>query len=165
VDYCIYFQLSTLYFPPFALAQYASSNSIVPVRPCVIEPRPASKTDWVAEPESCQMRAGGSAIMEMLFEGTPHEMVTIYYDVARHKLGLTHYCMLPNRPKMIVQSVKMNEVTFSLIPNSGINAAKDDRMHSLTIDFEGDDTIVQHWTRFNHGKKKEVVELTFNRVK
>jgi len=113
---------------------------------------------------SYKLTAGGSAIVETLFEGTPHEMVTVYYDVSRHKLGLTHYCMLRNRPKMIVQSVKMNEVSFELIPNSGINAAKDDHMHSLTINFEGPDKIIQHWTRFAGGKKKEVVDLAFNRV-
>jgi hypothetical protein len=114
---------------------------------------------------SYKLTAGGSAIVETLFEGTPHEMVTVYYDASTHKLGLTHYCMLRNRPKMIVHSVKMNEVSFELIPNSGINAAKDDHMHSLTINFESPDTIIQHWTRFAGGKKKEVVDLAFHRVK
>jgi hypothetical protein len=114
---------------------------------------------------SYTLTAGGSAIVETLFEGTPHEMVTVYYDNPRHKLSLTHYCMLRNRPKMTVQNTTPNDVSFDLAPNSGINAAKDDHMHSFTIDFEGDDKIVQHWTRFAGGKKKEVVDLAFNRVK
>jgi hypothetical protein len=113
---------------------------------------------------SYKLTAGGSAIVETLFEGAPHEMVTVYYDTAQHKLGLTHYCMLQNRPKMIVQSVKMNEVMFDLAPNSEISK-KADHMHSLTINFEGKDRIIQHWTRFTGGKKKAVVELAFNRVK
>src|SRR5258705_9757811 len=41
--------------------------------------------------------AGGSAVLESLFEGTEHEMITTYY-VDGDQLSLTHYCMLQNRP-------------------------------------------------------------------
>lgn len=114
---------------------------------------------------SYKLTAGGSAIVETIFEGAPHEMVTVYYDNAQRKLNLTHYCMLHNRPKMALQSMKPSELTFDLVANTDINAAKDDHMHALAISFDGKDKIIQHWTRFDGGKKKGVVELAFNRVK
>ena len=43
--------------------------------------------------------AGGSAVVETLFPGTPHEMVSVYTDNGG-KLSMTHYCMMGNQPKM-----------------------------------------------------------------
>jgi hypothetical protein len=112
-----------------------------------------------------KLTAGGSAIVETIFEGAPHEMVTVYYDNPNRKLNMTHYCMLGNQPKMALQSMKMNELAFDLAKNTEIDTAKEDHMHSLTINFDGKDKIVQRWTRFDGGKKKEVVEFAFNRIK
>src|SRR5260370_586632 len=47
--------------------------------------------------------SGGSAIEERIFADTPKEMVTMYND-QNGKLALTHYCMLGNRPGMVVKS-------------------------------------------------------------
>ena len=57
-----------------------------------------------------------------------------------------------------------NELTFDLSKASDIDAAKDDHMHSLAITFDGKDKMVQHWMRFEGGKKKEVVEIAYTRV-
>src|SRR4051794_24779807 len=46
--------------------------------------------------------AGNSAVLETLFCGSEHEMVTLYF-VDKYGLALTHYCMLGNRPHMRVQ--------------------------------------------------------------
>jgi len=114
---------------------------------------------------SYKLTAGGSAIVETIFEGMPHEMVTVYYDSPDRKLNMTHYCMLQNHPKMMLQSMKTNELMFDLTKSADVDGAKDDHMHSLTINFDGKDQLAQHWTRFQDGKKKEVVDLAFNRVK
>jgi hypothetical protein len=113
---------------------------------------------------SYKLTAGGSAIIETVFEGAPHEMVTVYYDNTKRELNMTHYCMLHNQPKMALQGTKPNELTFDLSKSGDINAAKDDHMHALTITFEGKDKMVQHWTRFQGGKKKEVVDIAYKRV-
>ena len=48
---------------------------------------------------SYKVTAGGSAVLETLFAGTDHEMVTLFY-MDGDDLTLTHYCMLQNRPLM-----------------------------------------------------------------
>jgi hypothetical protein len=50
-----------------------------------------------------RLLAGGSVLEERVFAGTPHEMVTMYYDKGG-KLALTHYCVMGNRPGMLLQS-------------------------------------------------------------
>ncbi|MBI3811708.1 MAG: hypothetical protein HY283_05835 [Nitrospirae bacterium] len=113
---------------------------------------------------SYKLTAGGSAIVETIFEGSPMEMVTVYYDNPKHKLNMTHYCMLHNQPRMAVKSAKANELTFDFVKGSDINPAKEDHMHALAVTFDGKDKIVQHWTRTQPGKKPEVMEIAFTRV-
>src|SRR5207237_10320126 len=60
--------------------------------------------DWTtggAEPATASFRvtAGGSAVVETLFAGTPHEMVTVY-TADGDDVKLTHYCMLGNQPTL-----------------------------------------------------------------
>src|SRR5258705_2142469 len=43
--------------------------------------------------------AGGSVLEEKVFNGTPNEMTTMYYD-KDGKLAMTHYCMFGNRPSI-----------------------------------------------------------------
>lgn len=65
---------------------------------------------------------------------------------------------------MNLKAAKANELSFDLSKLADINAAKDDHMHFLAITFEGEDRMVQHWTRFDGGKKKEMVEIAFSRI-
>ncbi|MCB0311106.1 MAG: hypothetical protein KDD42_07715, partial [Bdellovibrionales bacterium] len=59
--------------------------------------------------------AGGSAVVETIFPGTPYEMVSVYYDDENGKLAMTHYCMMRNRPyfrlaKSTSDSIKLDVV-------------------------------------------------------
>src|SRR5262245_51156677 len=65
--------------------------------------------DWVAVDKdgkptdkvvsSIRVTAGGSAVREILFPGSDHEMVTMYHQEGPD-LILTHYCILGNQPRM-----------------------------------------------------------------
>src|SRR5262245_41621243 len=55
--------------------------------------------------------AGGSVLEERIFAGTPKEMVTMYHD-QRGKLALTHYCMIGNRPGMLLKSADNKTLKF-----------------------------------------------------
>src|SRR5262245_1123124 len=58
-----------------------------------------------------RLLAGGSVLEERVFAGTPHEMVTMYYD-KDGKLALTHYCMMGNRPGMVLKSSDATTLKF-----------------------------------------------------
>ena len=109
--------------------------------------------------------SNGSAVVETEFAGTPGEMVTIYYD-KKGKLAMTHYCAIGNRPEMdlSVSSEKSLTLDFSK-DNSTIDAKADDHMHSLTIEWQGNDKIVQHWGCYHQGEKNFDTNIELSRVK
>jgi hypothetical protein len=108
--------------------------------------------------------SGGSVLEERIFEGTPKEMVTMYYD-RNGKLALTHYCMLGNRPGMILESSDGKSLRFDFDATCGVKGDSEMHMHSLTITFEDPDTLIQDWKLFDDGKAKESHPFTLKRVK
>lgn len=114
---------------------------------------------------SYKLTSGGSAIVETVFEGSDHEMVTVYHDNSTPTLTMTHYCMLGNQPKMILKGMQNNQLVFDLAIDADILVAKEPHMHSLTIEIDGSDKMTQHWTNFEGGKQQQVVEIAYTRVR
>jgi hypothetical protein len=110
------------------------------------------------------LTAGGSAIVETLFPGTPEEMISVYHD-NKGKLSMTHYCMLQNQPSMKLLKAGTDKLDFILAEGSSINPNKDPHMHALTISFVDKDHIVQNCTLFEDGKEKGVTRLNLSRVR
>jgi hypothetical protein len=108
-----------------------------------------------------RLSSGGSAVVETLFPGTPHEMVSVYYDI-KGKLTMTHYCALRNQPRMTLEKADAQNLYFMFIGGSNIDPKKDAHMHSLKISFVDKDHIIQKWMLFTDGKETEtsVFELT-----
>src|SRR5436190_21853416 len=71
-----------------------------------------------------RLLAGGAVLEEKVFQGTPNEMVTMYYD-KDGKLALTHYCMLGNRPGMVLKSADSKSIHFDFDKDCGINTEKE----------------------------------------
>jgi hypothetical protein len=111
-----------------------------------------------------RLTAGGSAIVETLFPGTPEEMISVYHD-NQGKLSMTHYCMLQNQPSMKLLNAGADRLDFMFAEGSGINPEKDSHMHALTISFVDQDHIVQNWSLFEDGKEKGVTKLNLSRVR
>jgi hypothetical protein len=111
-----------------------------------------------------RLTAGGSAIVETLFPGTPEEMISVYHD-SNGKLSMTHYCMLQNQPSMKLLKAIADRLDFIFAGGSGINPKKDAHMHALTISFVDKDHIVQNWTLFEDGKEKGVTTLNLSRIR
>jgi hypothetical protein len=108
--------------------------------------------------------SGGSALAERVFAGTPKEMVTMYYD-RNGKVGLTHYCMLGNRPGMLLESSEGKTLRFDFDTTCGVDDKTEMHMHSLTITFEDQDTITQDWNLYQDGKAKDSHPFKLKRVK
>lgn len=111
-----------------------------------------------------RLLAAGSVVEERVFPGTPHEMVTMYYDQAG-KLAMTHYCILGNRPAMKLKSADEKSIKFDFDPVCGINPSKESHMHALSITFEDADTIVTSCKAIVEGKELPEQPTTLKRVK
>jgi hypothetical protein len=107
--------------------------------------------------------AGGSAVEERFFAGTPNEMVTMYHD-KQGKLSLTHYCMLHNQPGMMLKAADDKKIEFDFDPTCGLDDASM-HMHSLVITFKDADHISQDWKLFENGKAKDSHPFSLKRVK
>ena len=84
--------------------------------------------------------AGGSAVEERVFAGTPMEMITMYHDKGG-KLSLTHYCMLHNQPAMMLKKSDDKSLSFDFDKRCGIDPNKEAHMHALTLTFNEDGSI------------------------
>jgi hypothetical protein len=110
-----------------------------------------------------RLLAGGSVLEERVFAGTPNEMITMYYE-KNGRLALTHYCVMGNRPGMLLKSADANTLRFDFDKSCGINPKKESHMHALTIRFDDADTITASCKAFVDGKELPEKPTTMKRV-
>ena len=108
-----------------------------------------------------RLSSGGSSIVETLSPGTPHEMVSVYFE-NKGQLTMTHYCALRNQPRMKLQKADAQNLNFVFAGGTNIDPKKDAYMHSLTITIVDKNHIIEKWTLFKEGKEQEksIFELT-----
>ena len=111
-----------------------------------------------------RLLAGGSVLEERVFAGTPNEMITMYYD-KDGKLALTHYCVMGNRPGMLLKSADARTLKFDFDKTCGINPKKESHMHALTLRFDDADTITASCKAIMDGKEIPEKPTTLKRVK
>jgi hypothetical protein len=111
-----------------------------------------------------RLLAEGSVLEERVFAGTPNEMITMYYD-QNGRLALTHYCVMGNRPGMLLASSDANTLKFDFDKNCGIDPAKESHMHSLTLRFDDADTLTSSCKAIIDGKLMDEHPTTLKRVK
>jgi hypothetical protein len=108
--------------------------------------------------------AGGSAIVEHLFPGTPHEMLSVY-TAEGDGLAMTHYCALGNHPKMTLKKSDAHSLSFEALGTEGLRSASEMHMHAMTVSWTDGDHIRETWTSFADGRAKDekVFELARKR--
>ncbi len=111
-----------------------------------------------------ELTSGGTALTEKFMAGTPMEMISVYHKSGK-TLAMTHYCAMGNSPHMQLRSSTGTKVTFEMTKPLGIESAKENHMHSVTLSFPNSDTMVQEWTNFENGKKSGLVTVNFTRKK
>ena len=112
-----------------------------------------------------ELTSAGNAILERLFVGRPHEMVTVYYDY-NGKLSMTHYCSLGNQPHMELMNSGENNMMFVLSEkNPNLASPNEMHMHALKISFDNKDNITHSWTLYEKGEKKADTVITLTRTK
>ena len=126
----------------------------------------SQETGKEAQPASVEYKvtSGGSAVVETLFPGTPHEMVSVYHD-ERGKVAMTHYCMLGNHPELALTKASDKELDFSLGEDSDIDSAKEQHMHALALMQSDSDHLSQVWTCYEDGKASKQITISLSRVR
>jgi len=112
-----------------------------------------------------RVTAGGSAVVETLFPGAPHEMVTVY-TIDKGDLVLTHYCAEGNQPHMkAVKGGDANAIAFKFDGGGNIKSPKDGHMHEATFAFKDTDHVTTTWLFYKDGKAGESKEFVLVRLK
>jgi hypothetical protein len=105
----------------------------------------------------------GSAVVEDLFPGTPHEMLTVYYMDGEH-LVLTHYCALGNQPRMrFEKSGRPGEIRFVFDGGTNVRPGRDEHMHEATIRLVGQGRIESDWVSWKGGARNESERFSLTR--
>jgi hypothetical protein len=105
-----------------------------------------------------RVTAGGSAVVEELFPGTPHEMSTVYHRDGPD-LVLTHYCMSGNQPRMRARPGEGATVAFAFDGGTNLDPARDRHMHEATFTFVSRDEVRTEWRELAGGKPGVTVAL------
>jgi hypothetical protein len=108
----------------------------------------AKKGDLVAR---YAVTAAGSAVVETVFPGSPHEMVTVYHADGPD-LVLTHYCMEGNQPRMRARAASGSRFSFAFDGGTNIDPRRDRHMNSAVLELLGPDEIRSEWTELAEGK-------------
>ncbi|MBV9463550.1 MAG: hypothetical protein JO317_04920 [Verrucomicrobiae bacterium] len=109
-----------------------------------------------------QVTSGGSAVVEKLAPGTPNEMVSVYHD-SNGKLAMTHYCMLGNQPRLVLEKADAKRIKLDFDDDQEINPKRDDHMHAVTIEFKDRNHIVESWQGYHGGKLAEPMVIKLSR--
>jgi len=115
---------------------------------------------------SYKLTAGGSAVIETNFQGTAHEMVTMYYVDDDGGLCLTHYCVLGNRPHMrALPQTTPDTIVFKCRHQDNAAIESEEHMHQATFTFLDPDHVKSEWVLYKDGKAEGAHAFTLVRKK
>lgn len=110
--------------------------------------------------------AGGSAVLETIFPGTPNEMVSVYYDDDQGKLAMTHYCMMRNRPYFSLVESDKDSINMDVVKVEGLKSKNDPSMGAMTLHFKDKDHFSSTCqARGDTGENHSPMTMNFTRVK
>src|SRR5262249_24701218 len=110
-----------------------------------------------------KVTSAGSAVVETLDPGGPHEMVTMIHPDG-DGLMLTHYCAIGNQPRMKAKA-SPHKVEFKFVDATNLKSANDMHMHDVSYTFVDKDTLKSEWTNYVSGKPGEKAVFEFKRAK
>lgn len=96
---------------------------------------------------SYRLTAGGTAVMETLFGGTEHEMLTVY-TLNGNDVVATHFCGADNQPVMKLDKMRStpDRLVFSFVSVGGDHAKDHPHVHNGFLHFIGNDQLEATWT-------------------
>lgn len=113
---------------------------------------------------SYRVTSNGYAVVETLFPGTQHEMITMYaFD--GEQIVMTHYCAMGNQPRLVGEKKDDRTMHFRFLDGTNIDPETDMYMGELTLTVDGPDRLVHEWKSFAAGQDGGVARFEFTRVK
>ncbi len=122
------------------------------------------KEDGTDTPATTSFRvvSDGSAILNILGAGTPHEMVTMFHMDGNDLLA-THYCAVHNQPRFrYVASSQPNVLTFEFKDATNLARPSDPHMVGIKITILDANHHYEDWTFLANGKS-ETSRFEFHR--
>ena len=114
---------------------------------------------------SYHVTAAGTAVVETIFPGTPHEMATVF-TVDKGDLVLTHYCAAGNQPHMkAARGGDAESIAFKYDGGGNIKSPSDGHMHEAKYVFTDADHVKSTWVFYENGKTGKNEEFSFVRKK
>lgn len=110
-----------------------------------------------------EVTAGGSAVLERIFPGTPEEMISVYYD-DNGKLAMTHYCIMRNRPLLKLARSDADSITLDVKKIDGAKSKKDPAMGGVTIRFK-DANHIEETCRSADKNNEAPMTMVYTRVR
>jgi hypothetical protein len=110
--------------------------------------------------------AGGSAVLATSFDAHPREtMATVFY-LDGDALGLTHYCVARNAPRLRATRIEDGgrTVHFSFVDGANLRSRDQGHMDSVVFRFRDDGTVTSRWTWYQDGKQRWMEEIERRRV-
>ena len=106
--------------------------------------------------------SGGTAVEETIAEGSPHEMVTMFF-MDGPTLKLTHYCVMKNQPRMkLVSSSSGLKFEF----DGGTNcSASGMYMGNAVFNLVSKNHLKTRWGMISSGKETDHVDMDLHRTK
>lgn len=99
-----------------------------------------------------RVTANGNTLMEQLFPGTDHEMISMYH-LDGGDLVISHYCAMGNQPKMKLTSVRGDDLTFDFTGGTNLDPKKDVHVHSGRIRLVDNDHLEAEWAVYQGEKQ------------
>ena len=127
----------------------------------------ALEGEWTcSDPEGNQsstvfaVSSGGTVVRELMFPGEPHEMTNMY-SLDGNDLVMTHYCAGGNQPSMRADGMVGNKLPFHFESVRDLTDPDGHYMGEMTIVFNADGSIEQHWMGLKRGEVDEDHTMVF----
>jgi hypothetical protein len=111
-----------------------------------------------------RVSSGGSAVREVMFPGSEHEMTNMY-TLDGDSVAMTHYCAAGNQPRLRGNMQAEGRMVFETEVVGDLKAADELYMGKLTLVFVDADHIEEHWTALRGDKVDHEMVFKLARVK